>query len=123
MSKIDRLLGKGEKISFKVGKEDIEFSILPLKNRELLEVMKLAEDKNIEEMMTKMVFYSLNKDDPTITMEQVKEMPYLFDFLKVITRVNHLGDMFDFKKKQEIEPSPKKMSVEDLNKNPRKIVS
>ena len=128
MNKVDRLLAKGEEIKF----GDVKFNIKPLKNKELLEVMKLAEDKKTDLMMTKMIFYSLNRDDPSITMEQVNDLPYMFDFLKVITRVNHLEDLFDFQSKggrqmpdlkDSQTKSEKDTSQEQGKKIPRQILS
>ncbi|MHA1827957.1 MAG: hypothetical protein ACTSX6_04835 [Candidatus Heimdallarchaeaceae archaeon] len=118
MNKADKLLEVGENISFEVKGEKVEFMIKPLKNKELLEIMKLAENQDTESMMLKMVFYSLHKDDPSFTMDQVRELPYLFDFLKVITKVNHLEDLFDFQAREGRRKSdPNQISVPKLNKN------
>ena len=79
MNKIDKLLGIGEKVKFKVGKEEVEFNILPLKNKELLEIISLETKDDMENAILKKIFYSLHRDDPTVTIEQVKEMPFLLD--------------------------------------------
>lgn len=118
MSKVSQLIGKGEKIEFETENGKVEFLIKPLKNKELLEVVELAEKKDNKSMLIKLMYYSLQKDDPTITEKEIEDMDtsFLLDILKIITKVNRLEGMFDFQVggQSSNPPALKKPSREEL---------
>lgn len=131
MSKISQLIGKGEKIEFDTENGKVEFLIKPLKNKELLEVIDFAERKDTKDMLLRLLRFTLQKDDGSVTDQEIENMetPFLMQLLKVITKVNGLEGMFDFQAGgQSISPplSFRKQGqdsiVETLNANPRRPV-
>ena len=98
VSKASRLLAKGELVSFETESGMVDYNIKPLKNKELLEVIELGEKNDTRSMMLKMLYFSLIKDDPEITITDVENMdaPYLIQLLKIIQKVNRLEGLFDF---------------------------
>lgn len=90
---VDRLIAKAE------GKEEIEvagekWNFSPLNNKEVLKFISLAEKGNVENMMLSLIEMTLAKDIPEITREKVEKMPYLFDFIIAIAKLNHLERFF-----------------------------
>ena len=106
MSYTKRLRAKGEKIVFDTEDGKREFTLRPMKNKQLLEVMSLAEESNKDakkgmESAFLMAKYSLNndlKDTEKFTDEDIAEMEvcFLMPLLKKASKINGLGDMFDF---------------------------
>ena len=98
VSKASRMIAKGEMVSFETENGTVDWVIKPLKNKELLEIIDLAEKKDTKSMLNKMLMYTLEKDDPEITMQDIENMSasYLMKILKLITKVNGLEGMLDF---------------------------
>ena len=97
-SKASRLLAKGELVSFETETGIVDFNIRPLKNKELLDIMDCAEKKDTRTMILKLLKFTLEKDDPEITFQDIEnlEVAYLQKILQTIERVNKLDGMFSF---------------------------
>ncbi len=139
-----RLRAKGEKIEFDTDDGKKIYEIRPLKNKQLLEIVELADKKKGIESAILMAKYSLNADPRIVNGtedpfddEEMKELetPFLFQILKLASKVNKLEDMFDFQLRgQGGQPNPNpsmptskkptlKGDLETLNQNPSKKVS
>ena len=131
-----RLRAKGKKIEFDTEEGKKEYELRPLKNKQLLEVVELADkEKNMNAAML-MAKYSLNADpkiangqEDAFDDEEMEEMdtPFLLQILKTAAEINGLGDMFDFQLrggKQSLDPNSKELEnpYEALNKNPVKKI-
>ena len=128
VSKASQLRAKGEKVSFETETGLIEYLIKPLKNKELLEVMELAEKNNSKAMLKLFLKYSLIKDDPSLTDADIEDMDasYLLELLKIISKVNKLEGMFDFQKGSQAqvnlsETGLPKSDIERLNEVKQKL--
>ena len=131
-----RLRAKGEKIIFDTEDGKKEYELRPLKNRQLLEIVELADKKEGLKSAILMAKYSLNADPKIVngteepfTDEEMDEMdsPFLIQILKTAAEINGLGDMFDFQLrggKQSLDPNLKESEnpYEVLNKNPVKRI-
>ena len=137
-----RLRAKGEKIVFDTEDGKKEFELRPLKNKQLLEVVELAEKKEGLKSSILMAKYSLNAgskivngEEDAFTDEEMDEMeaPFLLKILKTAAKINGLDDMFDFQKRVQegqldstIQPTSKKSiltrNLEALNQNPSKKI-
>lgn len=131
MSKASQMRGKGELVKFETEDGEVEWRIKPLKNKELLEITDMAERKQTSDMLTKMIFYTLRKDDITVTEQEIKEMDssFLMDLINIIAKVNKLEAMFDFRKSGQSTSPQSSQSVQEnslvaqLNANPRRPVN
>lgn len=131
-----RLRAKGKKIEFDTEDGKKTYELRPLKNKQLLEVVELADKKENMKSAMLMAKYSLNADpkivngqEDAFTDEEMEEMdsPFLIQILKTVAEINGLGDMFDFQLKggkQSLDPNSKELEnpYEVLNKNPAKIL-
>ena len=131
-----RLRAKGKKITFDTEEGEKVYELRPLKNKQLLEVVELADKKENMKSAMMMAKYSLNADpkitngqEDAFTDEEMDEMdsPFLIQILKTAAEINGLGDMFDFQLrggKQQLDPNLKESEnpYEVLNKNPVKKV-
>ncbi len=138
-----RLRAKGEKIVFDTEEGKKEFELRPLKNKQLLEVTELADKKAGIKAAMLMAKYSLNADPKIVNGEEDafddEEMddmdaPFLLQIMKIASKINGLGDMFDFQLKsqegqlaQESQPASVSKTLdrnlEALNRNPAKKIS
>ena len=131
-----RLRAKGKKIVFDTEEGKKTYELRPLKNKQLLEIVELADKKENMQSAMLMAKYSLNADPKIINGQEdafddaeMDEMdaPFLIQILKTAAEINGLGDMFDFQLKggkQVLDPNLKKLEnpYEVLNKNPVKTV-
>ena len=129
-----RLRAKGEKIEFDTEEGKKTYELKPLKNKQLLEIVELADKKENMKSAILMAKYSLNADPKIVNGqedafddEEMNEMdaPFLLQILKIAAKINGLGDMFDFQLRegnQLPDPSSKKSEnpYEVLNRNPVK---
>jgi len=113
VSKTSRLRARPEKVVFETETGDIEYSIRPLKTKEILHMQELVSAKKDTEAFVYFIYITLKKDDPDISEEDVKELEanYLMKLMKVIERVNGMEGMFTekseiIKKKSEELKNP-----------------
>ncbi len=138
-----RLRAKGEKIVFDTEEGKKVFELRPLKNKQFLEVLELADKKEGLKSSMLMAKYCLNEDpkiknkqEDAFDDEEMEDMPapFLFQIMKVAARINGLEELFDFQLKgqegqlaQESQPDSKKgildRNLEALNRNPAKTIS
>ena len=102
VSKINQITARSETIE--VGADNTEFEIKAFENNEFLNLVVGNRNKDMarEDVIVKMVTKILQKDDPNITEEQVREAP---DELKIKTieameGVNGLEDFFEKAERQ-----------------------
>lgn len=97
VSKTSRLRAKPEVITLKgADGEEIIYNIKPLKTKEILRMIELAQDKKEMEAFTYMIYETLKKDDPEVTKEEVEELDanFLMEIMKAAERVNGMDGMF-----------------------------
>ena len=116
-----RLRAKGKKIVFDTEDGKKTYELRPLKNKQLLEIVELADKKENMKSAILMAKYSLNADPKIVNGqedafddEEMDEMdaPFLLQILKIAAEINGLGDMFDFQLKggkQSLDPNLKEL--------------
>lgn len=108
--KIARLLKQSKEIVFKDGKEEIKWLAGPIKNKKLLQIIKFAEDGQTDEAMINLIWFSLLRNQPDITKENVEDMPFLFDVLDVVAKVNHVEHLFPSREGRQ-KPDPNSSAI------------
>jgi len=90
IDKLKSLLNKPEVIKLEFGGETFELNVYPLPNRVLMEVSQLANRGKIAEAMMKLVYETIKRDDPEITMKDVEELPAFVvnEIIPYIMKVN-----------------------------------
>ena len=130
-----RLRAKGEKVEFDTEEGKKTYELRPLKNKQLLEVVELADKKQGLKSSILMAKYSLNADSRIVngteepfTDEEMDEMdtPFLLQILKIAAKINGLEDMFDFQLRAGSQLSDSKKPetpLEVLKRNPVRTLS
>ncbi len=138
-----RLRAKGEKIVLDTVDGKKEFELHPMKNKQLLEVVELADKKQGLKAAILMAKYSLNADPKIVNGEvdafddeEMDEMeaPFLLEILDIAAKINGLEDMFDFQQRGQqgqldsaTKPESKgnilDKNLEAINRNPAKKLS
>ncbi len=124
MNKGCRLRAKGEKIIFDTEDGKKEFVLMPLKNKQLLEITELGEKAETESKSgLKAAFllakYCLNNnpkvqesEDGPFTDEEIREMEtcFLLPLVKKAAKINGMEDLFDFQLRGgRLKPDPKSL--------------
>lgn len=111
-SKISKLKGKSDEF---IGMDDegkeVRLALHPMKNKELLEIIELAEKKQTGAMINKVLFYTLRKDDIELEESEIENMPasYSMDMFQTALKVNGLEKFMDFQKGEDKASSPPKV--------------
>jgi hypothetical protein len=92
MGKFNYLLGKGKSVYIpdENGK-DVEYVIKPLTNRHM-DVFTNSKDESESEMINKLVLASLQQTDESLTLDDVKDLPFGLskNIIEVVMEVNEL---------------------------------
>ena len=123
-----RLRACGEKIELETEDGKKEYELRPLKNKQLLEVVEVADKKEGVKAAILMAKFSLNASKKIVegieepfTDEEMEDMdtPFLLQILKIATKINGLEEMFDFqlRAQQGMSPSQPESKKDILNKN------
>ncbi len=132
-----RLRAKGEKIIFDTEDGKKEYELRPIKNKQLLEVVELADKKEGLKAALLLAKYSLNRDPKIVngtekpfTDEEMEETdaPFLMQIMEKAAKLNGMGDAFDFQMREKKLPeqvskkSHYEKNLELINKNPAKKI-
>jgi hypothetical protein len=103
MSKFRGLRALPETIELDTEDGEIEVTIHPLKNKELVEATALFQkDVMSAKGQAKLILLTLQKDDPTVTEEEIAEFPAsaIMDIMMAIMRVNKMDKYMQVDKKK-----------------------
>ncbi len=129
-----RLRAKGEKIELDTEDGKKEYTLKPIKNKQLLVIVEMADKKQELQAAILMAKHCLNEDpkikdgtEEAFTDEEMNEMetPFLLKIMKTAAKVNGLEEMFDFQSRvgsqlpsQESQKESKD-TFQVLNDNPK----
>ena len=103
MSKLSRLMARFKEKELGEEGNKVKFRLAPLKNKEMLMFMDMADNADSKEMIYYILETVLKKDDPSITREELENLDfdYTMELLNEITEISGLGKLFDFEKMKE----------------------
>ena len=122
MSKISKVIARFK--SIKLGENSIEFRIKPMKNKEMLEMFEMLDDKNEVGSMRKginhLIFTTLKKDDPSITIDEVDDIDFksVTEIVNNTTELSGLGKLIDFSKIMNMDELEKKRNLKKTSEEP-----
>lgn len=84
-----------------------------IKGREAAEFMDIIDKKEVTDGLKFLVLGTLQKDDPTTTEAEYDNMDFadIITLGNVVGRLSGFGELFDFKKKQNMIPEKKVSSL------------
>ena len=126
MSKIGKIIARFKEI--KLGENELKFRIMPMKNKEMLEMFELMDDKNkfgMKQGINHLVYITLKKDDPTTTMEEVEDMDFksVVEVVNTTTELSGLGKLIDFTKIVNMDDLEKKTNLKTTSSSLSKAES
>ena len=120
MSKIGRITARFKEIE--LGENKLKFRIMPMKNKEMLEMFELMDENNnggIRQGITHLVYSTLKKDDESTTMEEIDNLDFksVVDVVNTTTELSGLGKLIDFTKIANMDDLEKKTNLKKTSPN------